>query len=502
MTLQEYWRIFRRRWLIVFLAVLAGIGISGAIYVVQPPEYTASLQMYVSAQPTQDPQLAFQGAQLSGERVKSYTKLGTSQRVADEVVRRLRLPVTGQDLASHILTSSEVDEVVIDMFVTDSSPQRAADIANTAATVLSEVVDDLERPQTPNGIAPVAVRVVQPATVPVRPSSTGLTKTLALGLLTGLALGVGAALVRNAMDTSVTSLEQLEILTGVPVLGSVAFDRHTRNRPLVALDDPNGPRSEAFRQLRTNLQSVNGTGSPQVLLFTSATHGEGKTTTVVNLATALGSVGKRVLVIEADLRDPRLADLLKLDGDVGLIDVLMNRATSEQAVKRWGDTMVSVMPSGSSAPNPTELLAGPHMKALVVAMRGRYDVILIDTPPLLPVTDAAAVASVTDGVVLVCKFGKTSSPEVVGAVTALRSAHAPVLGTVLTSMPPSRTLPLLNRGAPPASHPRAVPMPAGGSMTVMQDPVSTLALRQLPPREPRHAVNGEGWRPSPRPAPK
>jgi non-specific protein-tyrosine kinase len=398
------------------------------------------------------------------------------------------------------LTSSEVDEVVIDMFVTDSSPQRAAEIANTAATVLSEVVDDLERPQTPNGVAPVAVRVVQPATVPVRPSSTGLTKTVALGLLSGLALGVGAALVRNAMDTSVTSLEQLETLTGVPVLGSVAFDRHTRNRLLVALDDPNGPRSEAFRQLRTNLQSVNADGGPQVLLFTSATHGEGKTTTVVNLATALASVDKRVLVIEADLRDPRLADLLTLDGDIGLTDVLTNRATSEQAVKRWGDTMVSVMPSGPAAPNPTELLAGPHMKALVVALRGRYDVILIDTPPLLPVTDAAAVAAVTDGVVLLCRFGKTSSPEVVGAVTALRAAHAPVLGTVLTSVPPSRTLPLLNRGAPPASQPRVVPVPLGGSMSARQNPVSTVAMRQLPPQGPRHAVNGEGWRPSPRQA--
>ena len=388
------------------------------------------------------------------------------------------------------------------MYVTDSSPQRAADIANTAATVLSEVVNDLERPQTPDGVAPVTARSIQPATVPVRPSSTGLTRTVALGLLAGLALGVGGALVRNAMDTSVASPEQLEGLTGVPVLGSVAFDRHARSRPLVGVAEANGPRSEAFRQLRTNLQSLGGSGGPQVLLVTSATHREGKTTTVVNLASALASVGRRVLVIEADLRNPGLAGLLRLKGDVGLIDLLMSRATSEKAIESWGDSTVSVMPSGSSAPNPTELLAGPHMKALITAMRSRFDAILIDTPPLLPVTDAAAVASMTDGVVLVCRFGKTTSSEVVGAITALRSAHAPVLGTVLTGTPPSRALPLLNRTTPPASRRGPAPVLADSPAAPSRpDMFSTMAIQQLPANSHRKAVNQEGRRPSPRRAP-
>jgi polysaccharide biosynthesis transport protein len=401
------------------------------------------------------------------------------------------------------LTSSEVDEVVIDMYVTDSSPERAADVANTAATVLSEVVDDLERPQTPGGIAPVAVRVVQPATVPARPSSTGLTKTVALGLLTGLALGVGGALIRNALDTSVTSPEQLESLTGAPVLGSVAFDRRARIRPLVVHDDPNGPQSEAFRQLRTNLQSVNRNRPAQVVLLTSSTHGEGNTTTVVNLATALASVGQRVLVIEADLRNPKLAGLLQLNGDMGLTDVLMGRATSEKAIKPWSDTMVSVMPSGSPALNPTELLAGPQMKALVMAMRGRFDAVLIDTPPLLPVTDAAAVASVVDGVVLVCKSGKTTSPQVAGAMTALSSANAPVLGTVLTSVRPSSGLPLLNRRASPAVNRSSVPGPAAAAApSVRQDLPGTVKLRQHPEQGRQPASNGHGSRPSPRPVQK
>ena len=497
MTLREYGRIFRRRWLVLLLAIIAGAAGSGAYCVLRPAEYVASLQMYVAAQTAQDPQAAFQGAQLSAERVKSYTKLGTSQRVADEVVRRLRLPMTGQDLASHILTSSDADEVVIDMYVTDSSPQRAADVANTAATVLSEVVDDLERPQAPGAVAPVALRTVQPATVPIRPSSTGPTKVVALGLLIGLTVGVGIVLLHHAMDTSVTSPEQLEDLTGLAVLGSISSDRHARPRRSGTGAGGEAPSAEALRQLRTNLQSATGPVS-HVLLLAGPTYKVDKSTTLVGLATSIASTGKKVLVIDADLHNPRVADLLRVDNSVGLSDVLTGRATAEQATVHWGDSTVDVLPSGTTAQSPSELLVAPQMRSLLATARTRYDVVIVDTPPLLSFTDAAALSSAADGVVVVCRHGKTNSQEVVGAMTALRAARARVLGTVLTNMPPSRALPLLDRdefsSVAPTSTPVRPTTEGPNGLQVRHDPA--------PGYPPKHGhaqmTNGEQWKPSPR----
>jgi len=151
----------------------------------------------------------------------------------------------------------------------------------------------------------VAVRVVQPAPVPTAPSSTGLPVTLTLGLLAGLAVGVGGALARNALDTSVKALEQLREAANAPNLGTIAYDSDVPKRPLTVHEEPQSPRTEAFRQLRTNLQFVDVDNPRKVIVVTSSLPGEGKTTTLCNLAIALASAGSKVLVIEGTCADPR-----------------------------------------------------------------------------------------------------------------------------------------------------------------------------------------------------
>ena len=163
-----------------------------------------------------------------------------------------------------------------------------------------ELVAELERPSTPDDVPPVVVRVVEPATVPTAPSSTGLPVTLALGLLGGAAAGFGLALARNAMDTSIKSLEQLHKAAGVPNLGTIAYDGKIPKRPLTVHEDPPSPRAEAFRQLRTNLQYVDVDNPRKVIVVTSALPGEDKTTSVCNLAIAMAAAASRVLVVEAD----------------------------------------------------------------------------------------------------------------------------------------------------------------------------------------------------------
>src|SRR6476646_11727178 len=188
--MRDYLRLLREQWLVVLLAVLLGIPGAIAIHLIKPREYTAQLTMYVSSQGADTTQAAFQGAQLSQDRVASYTELLVGPRVTSDVIRRLGLPEAPDELAAKMRATSKLDSVLLDVTVTDGSPQRATDIANAVGGVFPDLVAELERPTTLGGRPAVAVRVVQPALVPTRPSSANLPLTLAIGLLAGLVLGI------------------------------------------------------------------------------------------------------------------------------------------------------------------------------------------------------------------------------------------------------------------------------------------------------------------------
>ena len=434
MTLHDYWRVLRERWVIVLLALGLGLGSAAGVFLLRPAEYTAALTLYVSAQGNESTTAAYQGAQLSQQRVASYVDLVDSRRVGEDVVRRLRLAERPEAVAAQISARTEPDSVLIDIAVVDRSPQRAAQLANTVGAVVTDLVDELERPVDPTRPQAVAVRVVQPAAPPLAPSSAGLPALLALGLLGGLAVGAAAALARDALDTSVTSPEKLHRAADAPNLGTIAHDPGIPRRPLTVHEGPQSPRAEAFRQLRTNLQFVDVDTPRKVVVVTSALPTEGKTTTIVNLAIAMAAAEMRVLVVEGDLRRPNVADLLGMDRSAGLTSVLSGRVEVDQVLQRWADRF-DVLASGPLPPNPSELLGSRHMAGLLEAMRDRYDAVLIDSPPLLPVTDAAAVAPACDGAILVCRFRRASQAQVTSAVDHLRSVSAPVLGTVFTFVP-------------------------------------------------------------------
>ncbi len=440
MTVLEYLRVVRERWKVIVLAVLLGLVAALAVFLVRPPEYTAQTSLYVSAQVGDDPQQAYQGAQLSEQRVTSYTELVTGDRVISEAIRRLGLREKPETLAARVTATSAQDSVIINISATDISPSQAAAIANTLGTVTTEVVAELERPAAPNGVPAVAVRIVQPAQTPDEPSSTGLAVILALGLLGGLGVGVGVALLRNSLDTSIRTTEDLAAASGAPNLGAIAFDPKVRRYPLTVQDDPQSPRAEAFRQLRTNLQFLDVDHARKVVLVTSSIPGEGKTTTVANLAIALASTSSRVLVIEADLRRPKLSELLGLDRQIGLTRVLAGRVSLSKAIQTWGGGSFDVLSTGPTPPNPSELLASNQMRMVLDEARGNYDVVLVDTPPLLPVTDAAAIAPATDGAVLVCRFQETTRSQLEAAARALRAVSVEPLGTIFTMVPDSGPL--------------------------------------------------------------
>jgi capsular exopolysaccharide synthesis family protein len=268
----------------------------------------------------------------------------------------------------------------------------------------------------------------------VNPSSPNTLLNLALGLLIGLAIGVGVAILRTALDNRVRSPRDAEQITNAPAIGAIAYDTKAKERPLIVHVDPLSPRAESFRALRTNLQFLD-MGGRASFVITSSIPSEGKSTTTINLAIALADAGKRVALLDTDLRKPKVAEYLGIEGGAGLTDVLIGRASVNDVMLPWGGRSLYVLPAGKIPPNPSELLGSQQMTMLLEMLERDFDVVLCDAPPLLPVTDAAILARATSGAMMVVASGKTTKHQLTGATDALETVGAKLAGFVMSMVP-------------------------------------------------------------------
>jgi succinoglycan biosynthesis transport protein ExoP len=437
MDLRDYARVLRKRWLSILVITVLGVGVAGLVTYFSPKQYTAETQSFVaisnSGQSSAD---ILSGATFAQQRVKSYTQIVDSPEVLQPVITQLNLNTTPQALAKNVTASSPLDTVLINVDVKDGNAQQAADIANAVAKQLGTAVEDLE---TPDGAAasPVKVTLTNPAVAPVSPSSPRPVLNLALGLLIGLALGLAYAFVRESLDTTIKSVDDVTQIMGQAPLGAVPFDARAKDQPLVALDQK-AVRSEAFRSTRTNLAFADVDKPPQVVVITSAVASEGKTTSACNLAITMAQSGQRVVLVECDLRRPRVASYLEISGGVGLTNVLTAQVRLDEALVMWNRGQLAVLTSGPLPPNPSELLGSRQMAALLDDLRSRFDAVVIDAPPLLPVTDGAVIAHVADGAVMVVRHGKTTREQLQRATEVLEQAGAHLLGAVVNFVPVSR----------------------------------------------------------------
>jgi capsular exopolysaccharide synthesis family protein len=298
-------------------------------------------------------------------------------------------------------------------------------------------VQDIESPQS-GAPAPVKLTTTQPASVPTAPVAPRKSLNLALGLLVGLAAGAGGALLREQLNTTVTTPDDIETITGSVPLALVPFDPMAKVQPLVTADasDPRADgRAEAFRMLRTNLRFADVDNPPRTIVVTSSMPNEGKSTSACNIALTLALTGSKVVLVEADLRKPRVCEYLGLDSAAGLTNVLAGQNELEDVLVPWRRQTLTVLPSGPVPPNPSELLGSQHMGSLLKALAAGFDYVIVDTPPLLPVTDAAVLATLTDGALLITRHGKSSRDDVERAAHSLEAVNARLLGTVLNAVP-------------------------------------------------------------------
>ncbi|GAA3813485.1 polysaccharide biosynthesis tyrosine autokinase [Streptomyces chiangmaiensis] len=441
MDLHGFLKALARRWPTVVVCLALAIGAAFAATALSTPVYEARTQLFVATRTGEDTAQLNQGQSFSQARVQSYAEIVTTRQVTAAVVEELGLHTTPEELASRITAQAPLNTVLIDITVRDTVPRRAARIANAVADRFTSVVERLETPKRVSGsgqsvrsrMSPVSLGVTQEAVAPTAPVSPRPVLNLVAGVLGGLLLGAGLVALRETLDTTLKTDEMLAQFSGLPVLGTIPYDRNAPRNPLVTTD-MHSRRAEAFRKLRTNLQFSQVDDPPRLIVVTSSVPGEGKTNTAVNLALSLAEAGVSTCLVDADLRRPCVAPTFGLVQDAGLTTVLIGQARLEDVMQHTGGRL-SVLASGAVPPNPTELLASARMEEVLRELAEAYEIVIVDSAPLLPVADTVGLASLAQGALLVVRAAKTSRDQVRTAAESLDRVGVHVLGTVFSMAP-------------------------------------------------------------------
>ncbi|MEJ5929234.1 polysaccharide biosynthesis tyrosine autokinase [Corynebacterium sp. H128] len=435
MGIREYSKVLFKHWMIIVIVTVLGLLVGLGYSLIATEKYQSRTQLYVSVR-SQDGttgELA-QGATYSRQIVNSYVDVIRSSVVLDPVVEELALDISSTELASKVTAVSPKQTALINVTVTDTSPEDAAKIANSIGESFKRVVQSNLETDVKTGISPINLTTTQVAETPTAPVSPNLIKNLIIGILAGFLLGFGIAILRNVLDTRIHSLDDVRDITSIPLLGGVIDDPNAKQNPLVIRTKPYSPRSESFRALRTNLQFVNVDKEASIFVMTSPNPGEGKSTTSANLALAIAETGAKVALIEADLRLPMVHKYMNVEGAAGLTDVLIGKADVEDVLQRWGRTNLYFLPAGRIPPNPSELLSSSAMNAVLEELGEEFDFIIIDAPPVLSVTDAAVIGHGKTGILVAVASGSTQKMELQGALNALNNAGANVVGIIVTML--------------------------------------------------------------------
>jgi succinoglycan biosynthesis transport protein ExoP len=460
----RYVDVLRAHWLLVVSSILVCTAGAAALAWTATPIYAAKTQLFVSpANLSRELGQSYEGGLYAQQRARTYVEIISGERGAQAVIEQLGLADTVDTVQKKIHASVPPNSVLINVTVRDRSPRLAKSIADALADQLPTLVDRLEggggQP------SPVHVTVTSPARLPANPVSPQKPIYLALGALLGLAVGVGGAVLRSALDHRIRSPADASVTTRAPVLGRIAEHPNEGISP-VMLSDPLSAVAEGYRMLRANLSAVSAERELRSFVVSSAVAAEGKTEVDANLGIALAQVGERVVVVDANLRSPRLGELLGVSS-TGLTDLFASGPAIEPTetaswlpfgdrvllALRWHPTVpLAVLSSGSVRPNPSELLDSETLDRVLHALTEHFDFVIVDTPALLPVADAAVLARRVSAVILVARAASTTTDELEAARLALRAVERRALGVVLNRVRDGDGRLYRENPSPPTSH--------------------------------------------------
>ncbi|MFC9357213.1 polysaccharide biosynthesis tyrosine autokinase [Rhodococcus sp. NPDC057014] len=445
MDIQDYVRIVKERWkLVAITVVVVTLGAFIPTLFTKPVYQTSTLLYVSSTQP----------------RLATYAELLTGKKLAQRTIDELGLDMTPAELVANV-KATPVPELLLHVKVQDTSPERARDIADTLSAQFVSMMDELaatdieaaaanKDAQPPQVLAnpgtaesgysitmedpdpkPARVSVEQNATVPTEPLPTSDNRNVVLGLAVGLLLGIALAVIRDWLDATVKDRRAVEGQIGAPLTGITPDG--TESSGVVDMSDATSPMGAAYRQLRTNLQFADAANPPHVIVVASPSPGEGSDATALNLGVALAAAGQNVCVVEADLRKPLVASTLGIRGatGAGLSSVLRGETDLADAIRATTFEHLSLLPSGPLPANPSELLGSATARTVVATLRDRFDYVVFAGAPLLPVTDSAVLSAISDGALIVARYGRTKRQHLAEAADILHGVGATIVGGLL-----------------------------------------------------------------------
>jgi capsular exopolysaccharide synthesis family protein len=481
-SLRTYLQILRRRYYWVVAAVVLFGAVAGGFSLVQPKQYTASAQLLVQPTTSTLPSASTQQV-ISPTDVLTELQLLTTAPVKDLVRQKIG--------SAPNVTASEVGQTnVIAVAATSKSPTTAAKIANAYANAFvsyqqtvtnanltaaeqqlqaqisaidaqvaslgsatsstspqlaalltqeTNLKEELATLQVSGAVSGGGVEVVTPARAPTAPSSPKPVEYVLIAAVIGLLLGIGIALLADYLDDAVYSKEEAgHLARDAPVLGVIPRFKSWKRRSdviLATIDSSNSSVAEAYRSLRTSLKFAGHDGKMKTILVTSPSAGEGKTSTIANLGVVLAQTNQRVVIVSCDLRRPRLGQFFERSESPGFTAVILGQAAlgdAIQTVKGMGN--LCFVGSGEIPPNPTELLASDAAQEIFSKLRQAFDIVLLDSPPLLPVTDAVILAREADATLLVVAAGETKRSQIEEAAEMLAQVTATRVGVILNEV--------------------------------------------------------------------
>ena len=437
MELRDYLRGLRRHWLAIVLMTVVGVAVGFGWAKVQTPVYEATASGLVRSATSESDTALMVSDSMAMQKLPTYMQMAAWKEVAQGAVDMLGSDMSPQQAATLVVVENPDATALIKVTAQGSSPEDAAALAEAWISSLTETIDRVEGGE--NVTAPMTIYLASLAAVPMVPIFPDLRTALVVGGLLGLGFGISFALIRTASDRRIRVADDVEERAGLSLIGAIPIaPRGAQSKGRLFNAGSNGQGGlvkEAFGTLRTNLRFVDVDNPPRKIVVTSALPGDGKSTVACNLAVALAASGVPVVLVDGDLRRPTVADTMGIVGSAGLTDVLSGRAELVDVLQRVREIPnLVVLGAGGTPPNPSEVLGSARMRAILDQL-AEHATVIIDAPPLLPITDGAVLASQSDGALLVASLGKTTYDLVERAVDALEKANSRALGIVLNKVP-------------------------------------------------------------------
>jgi succinoglycan biosynthesis transport protein ExoP len=408
--------IQRRKWVVITTALFASI-VTVILALTTPPTYASTTTIRVLTTKAGGADYVDYDIQYSERLMGTYIEIATSSPLLNELSTLVyRLP----KISTRIIPNTELIELTAE----DPDPG----LAQFSANKLAELLIKRSREVEIGSVSPVTIYVVEPADLPNEPSSPNKYLVMALGLLLGIVGGIGLALIFDNLDTRLYSKKQMEVVSGLPILGDIPEDKHLKTKKTMLYNQP-GIFSDAFRRLRTNLFSNQKNENIKHLLVTSPVVSDGRTEIASNLALSLALNNKKVLLVDANLRAPAIHKLFNLDNEHGLTTYTEEGA--DQIVQKTEYPNLDVITAGLAKVNPVDFLDSALVRDLQKEYHDRYDYIILDSPSCITATDAVVLAGLVDAVLLVVRQSWVRKEALQTTLKYLESVDANVVGIVV-----------------------------------------------------------------------